>query len=279
MNTMNPEDAPAPPNRPLGVPPAEDDLHAWVDGRLAPEQAAALQAALARDPASAGTAAAWQGQRRQLQGMHAGLLHEALPASLLAAARRADAARARARQAWRWGGWAASVLVAFAAGWAGHALAPGAAGHLAGGTQARGFAHQAAVAHVVYAPEQRHPVEVAAADQDHLVQWLSRRLGRPLKLPQLGSQGWQLVGGRLLPGDDGARAQFMYQNAAGERITLYLGAVKAGGARAAETAFSFSAQGPVPSFYWVDQGFGYALAGPLQRQALMDLATAVYQQL
>lgn len=276
---MTPHDLPASPaSRPQGVPPAEDDLHAWVDGRLSAEDAAALQSALDRDPGSAATAQAWREQRRQLQGLHAGLLHEVAPASLLASARRADAARAATRSAWRWGGMAASVLLAFAAGWWAHGWAPGAA-RLAGNAPTRAFVQQAAVAHVVYAPEQRHPVEVAAAEQEHLVQWLSKRLGRPLKVPQLSSQGWQLVGGRLLPGDQGARAQFMYQNAGGERVTLYLGAVNAGGARAAETAFSFSAAGPVPSFYWVDQGFGYALAGPLPREALMALATEVYRQL
>jgi anti-sigma factor RsiW len=71
---------------------------------------------------------------------------------------------------------------------------------------------QAGFAHAVYLPEKRHPVEVAAAEQDHMVQWLSKRLGKPLKIPQLGAQGFELVGGRLLPGDSGARAQFMFQN-------------------------------------------------------------------
>jgi anti-sigma factor RsiW len=35
------------------------------------------------------------------------------------------------------------------------------------------FVRQAAVAYAVYQPEQRHPVEVAADQQEHLVQWLS----------------------------------------------------------------------------------------------------------
>ena len=139
------------------------------------------------------------------------------------------------------------------------------------------FAQQAAVAHAVYQPEQRHPVEVAAAQQEHLVQWLSKRLGRPLTLPVLTAQGFELVGGRLLPGETGARAQFMYQNGAGQRITLYLGALD--GADQGETAFRLHADGPVPAFYWLDQGFGYALSGPLSREALLALATAVHQQL
>ena len=90
-------------------------------------------------------------------------------------------------------------------------------------------------------------------------------------------QGFELVGGRLLPGESGARAQFMYQNAAGLRITLYLGALN--GAGADETAFRLYADGPVPAFYWLDQGFGYALSGSLGRDALLALATAVHQQL
>ena len=127
----------------------------------------------------------------------------------------------------------------------------------------------------------RHPVEVAAAQQEHLIQWLSKRLGRPLKVPDLSGQGYELVGGRLLPGDNGARAQFMYQAPGGERVTLYLGALDVGADATArqETAFSFSGTGPVPGFYWVDQGFGYALAGKLSREALLQLAQAVYQQL
>ncbi|MDO9167383.1 MAG: anti-sigma factor, partial [Rhodoferax sp.] len=143
------------------------------------------------------------------------------------------------------------------------------------------FVRQASFAHAVYSPEIRHPVEVTAADQEHLVQWLSKRVGKPLKVPNLAPQGYELVGGRLLPGDAGARAQFMFQNAAGTRITLYLGAVDKGpgGLGARETGFHFGADGPIPSFYWIDQGFGYALAGQLPREALMNLAQAVYRQL
>jgi anti-sigma factor RsiW len=122
---------------------------------------------------------------------------------------------------------------------------------------------------------------VAAAEQQHLAQWLSKRLDRPLKVPDLSAQGYALMGGRLLPGSEGARAQFMFERVGGERITLYIGrlADTAASGRAAETAFRFSADGPVPSFYWVDRGFGYALAGQLPRDVLQQLATAVYQQL
>ncbi len=52
--------------------------------------------------------------------------------------------------------------------------------------------------------------------------WLSNRLKRSMTIPSLTEYGFQLVSVRLLPGEEGPAAQFMYQNAAGERLTLYI---------------------------------------------------------
>ena len=274
---------------------SDDQLHALVDGHLGDAQRRAIEARLALDPRAAATGEAWRRQRDALGDLHAAVLHEPVPAPLAAVARQASGAREQLAQWWRWGGMAAGVVLAFGLGWATHGRYGAEPSAQAAGTplaaaagNARDFAHQAMVAHAVYVPEVRHPVEVLAAQQEHLVQWLSKRLNHPLKVPNLSVQGYELVGGRLLPGEAGARAQFMFQNAAGERITLYLGALKspASGTPAPvplpdrrETAFSFTSEGPVPGFYWVDQGFGYALAGNLSREKLMAIAQAVYQQL
>lgn len=264
-------------------PPDEASLHALVDGRLAPREREALEARLAGDPEASRTVQAWQSQRDLLRALHQDVLREAPPPALADAARNVARHGTRLGQWQRWGGMAASVLLAFAVGWLAHGqwdTRPG-AGALAKARSAD-FGHQAVVAYVVYAPEVRHPVEVTAAQQEHLVQWLSKRLGRPLKVPDLAVQGYELVGGRLLPGDQGARAQFMYQSAKGERITLYVGAVdvgKAGATGSGETAFRFTSEAGASSFYWVDQGFGYALAGRLSRSELLSLAETVYKQL
>ncbi|TAM47134.1 MAG: anti-sigma factor [Burkholderiaceae bacterium] len=277
-------------------PVTEDELHALLDGQLSASARAALQARLLQDPAAMATWAAWRAQREALRGLHQSLLHEPVPPALLATGQRSADAQRQLAQWWRWSGMAAGVLLAFGVGWLARGdrdrsplWDPQAAQVLSRAQGAQEFAHQAAVAHAVYSPELRHPVEVTAAQQDHLVQWLSKRLGKPLKIPDLSAQGFALMGGRLLPGDDGARAQFMFENAGGQRITLYLGAVQGAAANAQpkgqadqarrETVFRFSADGPVPRFYWVDQGFGYALAGQLPRATLMELADAVYQQL
>src|SRR5207237_10372219 len=84
------------------------------------------------------------------------------------------------------------------------------------------FARRAAVAHATYSPEVRHPVEVGADDEQHLVNWLSKRLGVKVRAPKLEDAGMSLVGGRLLPGDDGPVEQVMSQAMNGGRLSLYM---------------------------------------------------------
>jgi len=268
-------------------PLTEDEIHSLVDSQLSPAERATLQVRLEQDDSAKATLAKWHQQRSALRGLYQGIEDEALPAPLLAAAHQAISSQQSINAWWRWGGMAAGVILAFSIGWIasstwhGDGQVGATSPALAKAQAEQAFARQASFAHVVYAPEVRHPVEVSAADQAHLIQWLSKRLGRPLKVPNLSDQGFELVGGRLLPGDAGARAQFMFQNTAGTRITLYLGAVDKvlAAGRAQETGFRFSADGPIPDFYWIDQGFGYALAGPVPHADLMKLAEAVYRQL
>jgi len=136
---------------------------------------------------------------------------------------------------------------------------------------------RAVVAHATYAPEVRHPVEVGADQEAHLVAWLSKRLGAPVRAPKLESVGYNLVGGRLLPGDGSPTAQFMYQCQYGTRVTLYL---RTDAASNRETAFRYAREGNVRVFYWVDRKLGYALSSSdISKEDLNKVANAVYQQL
>jgi anti-sigma factor RsiW len=265
---------------PSSAPVADDELHAMIDGLLQPAVWEALEQRLLQQPEAAARLSRWREQRAVLRQLHSEVLTEPVPQAMRDALQRSTVAQRRAQTWWRWGGMAASVLVAFGVGWVSHMQwGPGERPPTLAVSD-REFTRQAAVAHVVFAPEVRHPVEVTAADQAHLVQWLSKRLGKPLSVPQLAEQGYRLIGGRLLPGADGARAQFMYQDAKGTRLTLYVGAVDISASGAGrESAFRFTDEGLVPGFYWVDQGFGYALSGPLSRESLSALAQVVYRQL
>ena len=135
---------------------------------------------------------------------------------------------------------------------------------------------RAARAHLVYSPEGRHPVEVDAQEKAHLVKWLSKRLDRPLKVPSLSGEGFELLGGRLLPGSDGPVAQFMYQDPSGKRLTLYITQRHKGDKL---TAFRFAQDAGVQVFYWVDDDCGYAISGEIDKSQLNRIATVVYRQL
>jgi len=168
---------------------------------------------------------------------------------------------------------AAGIAVGVVAGWQLHATRAVATVQ----AEVPGFVKRAAVAHAVYSPEVRHPVEVGADQEQHLVAWLSKRLGAQLRAPKLDELGYFLVGGRLLPGENGPVAHFMYQSKQGTRITLY---VRANAASNNETAFRYAAEGRVKVFYWIDRRFGYALSSAdISRERLNTVANAVYRQL
>src|SRR5688500_16755437 len=103
-----------------GAPADETELHAYVDGRLDAAGRAALEARLAVDPQLAATVAAWERQKAALQALHRDALHDDIPAPLLQAATQLDRRSARVARWQLWGGVAASILLAFALGWAGH---------------------------------------------------------------------------------------------------------------------------------------------------------------
>ncbi len=134
----------------------------------------------------------------------------------------------------------------------------------------------ATVARDVYVPAVDHPVEVSADERGHLVAWLSKRLGVQLAAPDLPSEGFELVGGRLPPGERGPSAQLTYQDAQGVRITLYVSRAET---ETAVTALRFERAGTVQSFNWIDRGLGYVLSGELPRERLSMMVTAAYCEL
>jgi anti-sigma factor RsiW len=243
----------------------ETELNAWLDGELLEERRADVDSYLAAHPDDAARLEAYRRNDEALAARYAAVLEEPIPPRLTARPRRRDAGLLAYAAAVGW-----LVLGGFA-GWHLHGMQ---GAELSGA--APSWARRAAVAHVVYSPEVRHPVEVPANQETHLVNWLSKRLGTSLKIPRLDGLGYTLVGGRLLPGDQGPVAQFMYQDSRGMRLTLY---VRTDRDKNSETAFRFAQDGNVRQFYWIDRGLGYALSGEIEKEDLLRVANAVYQHL
>ena len=286
------------PNDPANDLVTEAELHAYVDRQLTPERQREIEAYLANRPEEAQRAESYRDQKRELRALFDPVLDEALPQRLLEAG--------RPRTPWylqRVAAGIAIALVSGAAGWAlrggvptgwpSTAVAPQRDASITvadASSGAPGFAQRAAVAHAVYTPEQRRPVEVDAAHEDQLVTWLSKRMGAPMKPPHLQDVGYALEGGRLLPGGQGPVAQFMYRDESGSRLTLYVsnevgeltgrpGAGPKGGPAAPEAAFRYAREGKINVFYWVEGRFGYALSTDADRATLERVSSEVYRQL
>jgi anti-sigma factor RsiW len=273
-------------------------LHAWLDGELAPERHAEIDAWLATHPEDEARVRRWATDGDALRERFDPVLHEPVPQALAQVVwRNAPQTLTMPGEGWlRW----AAVLAVFALGGAVGAglmwrFQPAPAEALVRANEPA-WVQRAAVAHAVYVPEVRHPVEVKA-QEEHLSRWLTKRLDVPVKLFDLRAQGFELVGGRLLPDAAGPSAQLMYQavevkgssasgaNGVGQaakpvRVTVYLRKPDS----ATPAAFRYEQQGEIGLFYWIEgrsaQGgpCGYALVGALPREQLLALAEAIYKQ-
>ncbi len=248
---------------------SDEQLSAFVDGELPEADCAQVEAWLLAHPEAAARVSRWALDREVLRGHFAPVVGENVPPALQAAVWSGPGP-----PRWAMAASAAGLLVlgALLGGGAVWRLEQQREVKLAAGTP-QGWVQRAAYAHKIFVAEPRHFVEVKA-QEEHLSRWLTRRIEVPVKLFDLREQGFELVGGRLLPDGPGKSAQLMYQDARGLRVTVYLRKPEEG----AEAAFRYERQGDVGMFYWVDEGCGYALVGALPRETLLGLSEAIYKQ-
>jgi len=247
----------------------ERDIHLALDGELPEEDRADFEAWLHATPEMNARSLRFEADRVRLREAFAGVIEEPVPDRLS----RPTAVKESRPPAQRWRVAAAAVLF----------LALGAGGgYLAGirgfGVEAHAedeLAEEAIAAHTIYAAEQRHAVEVGADDKEHLLAWLSKRVGVTLVAPDLQAEGFHLVGGRLLPAGQKTAGLLLYEDAKGDRISIYVtaeGEEKSKGIYKEET-------GGASAVYWLDEGWGCAVVGTLPQDRLLDVGRKAYRQL
>jgi anti-sigma factor RsiW len=251
----------------------EDDLHAWVDGRLAPEDTAAVEAYFAAHPESRKRWLQYAEQREELRAAFAERAAEPIPARLCTARLMAERRRRSRRRVARVAAAVALLAAGGIGGWTARDFLPPLTSS-ASAVLASSVFDDAIAAHRTFSVETRHPVEVGANEEAHLVQWLSKRLGHPLIVPDLGGLGFQLMGGRLLPADRGPAALFMYEDDKGTRLSCYYLVADIAGA----TEFKFREQNGINAFYWIEDGLAYAITANVPRDRLLKIAEIVYEQ-
>jgi anti-sigma factor RsiW len=228
----------------------------------------AVAAWLADHPEQAALVASWRAQSESIRTHFGAAVDEPVPQRLkLDQVLNQDRANGRSWAAMA----AAAAIVAFVAGGAAGWMARGASA--AAPTASDVFATEALDAHKLYVVEVRHPVEVPGSERAHMTQWLSKRLGEDLRVPDLQSIGLKLVGGRLLPGPTGAAAFYMYESPSGERFTMYCAK-----ADMPETALRYTSGEQLAAFYWIDDRVAYVISGPADRERLEKVTKAAYEQ-
>jgi anti-sigma factor RsiW len=249
-------------------PIGEDDLQALIDGRLSSARLETVKAFLASNPALASQVEREIEQREALRAKLAFKAQEPIPArlrisNLMAAPRRTsriNRSAIAAAIAWLVIGGVLGIL--------------GSSWWFVRQFQEANVTENAIAAHRIYVSERLHPVEVPADQEAHLVQWLSRRVGKPLTAPNLNAQGYRLIGGRLLPSGGAAAAQFMYENIGGNRLTIYVRSDSS----EAHTAFRFEEENGISAFLWIDNGLSYVVSAKADRGQLLPIAESIYKQ-
>jgi anti-sigma factor RsiW len=252
-------------------PIGDDELMAYVDGRLLPGRAEAVGVYLAAHPEIRERLSHYADQRHALRAAFGDPAGRPIPTRLRLTRLIAERQRRRRR---RFAEVAAAIFLTALGGLGGWTardlMFPQGAPGLPPGVGA--IMADALAAHRTFAVEVRHPVEVDASQEAHLVQWLSKRLDRPLVVPDLAATGYRLMGGRLLPAESGPAAQLMYENGTGDRLTVYVRPGVAG------EESSYHHDKNVGAFYRADEGLGCVIVGDTDQGGLSRAAERVYEQ-
>ncbi|MGV8959905.1 MAG: anti-sigma factor family protein [Stenotrophomonas sp.] len=237
------------------LPPDDEELHAYVDGRLEANRVRAVESWLQRHPPQAARIAGWKRDAAALRATWAGLEPVPADASLAPSQIRRQLQRQRRARL----GLVASCVLALGLGaglgWQARTV------HMAG---ERLPMADAVAAYRLFADTDL-PLESDAGRDSPLQGWLQTNFGAAGAAPDLRSQGFQLQGGRMLSTPEGAAAMLVYQDAAGARIGLYL--------RPRSDRFSQGERrdGRLLAQYWAEGNTAFALVGPATQTRMRQL--------
>lgn len=252
------------------------DIHMALDGEMPEEERASFESWLDANPDMRALSDRFAADTKAMRDVFDPVVDEPVPDRLVAVLRDSHSGSAEKdlsprRAGLRWQGIAAAAILLVGIG----------GGYLAGRTQfefpddaTKAVVERAIQAHSMFAAEKLHVVEVGADQKDHLVGWLSKRVGLQLIAPDLTSAGFHLVGGRLLPSGAKAAAQFMYEDRTGSRISLYV----TSDVQSPESGFRLYEENGARSYYWLDGGYCFALTGTVPEKKLLEMANAAYRQ-
>lgn len=288
------------------------DLHAFADNVLPAERRTAILSALEADAAEARRVSDWCAQNEAIRRMLSKVLHEPVPVTLslatappslpfkptessgsLAARTRISDPAPQARtlrqpdtnHAWRlrrWGLLVGVCALVLASGWTGASFFGSgpkglrSADIIAPSDATSAFALRAVETYRAFALDAQYPVEIPAAQSLRLVQWLERRLGERVVIPNLTTAGFTLLGGRLVPWVTRRPAALLiYQGAVGQRLAVMVTKAALG----AELPFRQEQYHGISAMTWMQSGNIVSVVGVTDPQSLRSVATVAASEL
>jgi anti-sigma factor RsiW len=249
----------------------EEDLQAFVDGRLDPNRTAEVEAYLSRHPETADRVKSYRRTRQDLKHRLLSTAEDPIPERLRV---HSVAARLHHTRTTRFRLVAAAsvcLIVGFLSGWfAGHLPGSGLHGWVHS-TQANELLQDAITAHRFLATQVTPASALLPAPEAQLRRWLLRRLGAPFEVLDLSRFGLDFLEGRILPyRQDNAVALLMYGDGRGLRVSVYL---QAGEHNATDLRSTRMDDAIV--FYWLDRRCRYAVTATDPARA-PEIAKAVF---
>jgi anti-sigma factor RsiW len=241
----------------------EADLQAFVDGQLSEARCSAVLVHLSRHPDDIQRLAAYARHKEELRARLEGS-DQAADDPDTEELQRALADRLTRPGYGRWLRRAATIALLLAAGWSSHGLYQS---YLENRVPA--LVIKAAQAHQVFGQDQGRPVELTAASTAEMAALFSSRLGEPVTIPALGEIGLRLIGGRLLAAGDRPIAQLIYEDRAGQRLSLCLSSAPL----EAGDEVELLDVGDLNAGYWHEGDLTYALVGETPDAQLVAIAS------
>lgn len=247
----------------------EAELMAYVDGQLDDRDRELIERYLAENPDKAALVEEWQMQSTAINALFNPVASEPVP-DKLNPHKIAAAPKPANDNFWRMAAAALVLLVLGSTlGWVGRDM-----------TLTQMSAPQqslitaATEAHALFVQQANHPVEVDGSRRTYLANWLSNGLDRQFEVPNLNARGFELVGGRLLPGSDGTAAQLMYESERG-RITLYLTPKT----DAQPNQNQFASVENLSAYYWANDAVTCTIVGNFAEAEIKAIASDVFEAL
>jgi len=255
-------------NRPMDRLP-DTEINAYVDGELDMQGLAEVETWLADHPEDAARVHAYKLQKLHFHQLYDLPKNAPLPQGL----REVLAANSMRRWLPGWRQLAAGIMllvVGGIGGWYGDNLLR-TPQRIAG----QGFVQRALNNYAVFAYDAARPVEIGTNDDGEYLAWLSERVGKPLRTPDLAGAGFTLIGGRLVSDQGTPAALFMYEDNKNQRLTLYVRPASGG----VNTKVQRNTVHDMTALYWSDRTLDYAVAGEIPLQELRRIAEMVSQDI